>query len=100
MMYGNKLNFKLSFNLSVDQNLDSDCKPIIDYRNSEAARAPKPSKNSVIPNPLRVDAGGEESLVVTPSDWVVSAQDFVEEASILAGKHLLSLTTETCTCSS
>lgn len=45
--------------------------------------------NSVIPTPLRVDAGREESLVVTPSDWVVSAKDFVEEASLLAGKHLL-----------
>lgn len=55
-------------------------------RNSAAAKAPKPSVHSVIPTPLRVDAGGEESLVVTPSDWVVSTKDFVEEASLLAEK--------------
>lgn len=78
MIYGNKLN-------SVGQNLDLVCKPIIYYRNSAAAKAPKLSVHSVIPTPLRVDAGGEESLVVTPSDWVVSTKDFVEEASLLAG---------------
>lgn len=53
--------------------------------------------HSVIPTPLRVDAGGEESLVVTPSDWVVSTKDFVEEASLLAGRHLLLQITQTTT---
>lgn len=83
--------------ISVGQNLDLVCKPIIYYRNSAAAKAPKPSVHSVIPTPLRVDAGGEESLVVTPSDWVVSTKDFVEEASLLAGKHLLLQITQTTT---
>lgn len=56
-------------------------------RNSAAAaRAPKLSMDSVIPTPLRVDARGEESVLVTSSDWVVSAKDFIEEASLLAEK--------------
>ncbi|XP_061180766.1 beta-hexosaminidase-like [Saccostrea echinata] len=53
-------------------------------RNSATGNLRKLPMNSVIPTPLKVEGGDGDSLLVTTGDWVINAQDFKEEAKLLA----------------
>ncbi|XP_062609600.1 beta-hexosaminidase-like, partial [Saccostrea cucullata] len=53
-------------------------------RNAVPSNLRKVPLSSVLPTPLRVERSDGDSLLVTTGDWVINAQDFKEEAKLLA----------------
>ena len=57
----------------------------MNFRNSAVMITRKAPIHSVIPTPLKMDGWEEDSVFVSPSDWVVNAQNFKQEGKLLAG---------------
>nr|XP_022312507.1 uncharacterized protein LOC111117641 isoform X2 [Crassostrea virginica] len=60
-------------------------------RNSAVRNTRKAPIHSVIPTPLKMDGWEEDSVFVSPSDWVVNAQNFKQEGKLLAETLQLSM---------